>query len=318
MEKILDTLNTALEAIEDNGKRTDELSGVPSGFVSLDKITSGWEKSDLIVIASRPSMGKTAFTLSVARNTSVSFKIPTLFISLEMSGVQIANKLMCMESELSLEKIRTGQLAYHEWCQLDAKIKNIQHATLFLQTKLFELSAIKKECQEFKSQHNDGLIIIDNLQQIINSEKQYVTREHELGDIVRELKRLAMDLELPIIITASLNRALEMRGGDMRPRLSDLKDTGEIENIADSVIFVYRPEYYGIQQDEEGNSTMGLGQLIVAKNRYGDTCDVNLRFRKEFGRFEEWDSMGLAELPWLEENITTISSSMNGSIEAPF
>lgn len=307
MEKILDTLNTALKAIEDNGKRTDELSGVPSGFVSLDKITSGWEKSDLIVIASRPSMGKTAFTLSVARNTSVSFKIPTLFISLEMSGVQIANKLICMESELPLEKIRIGLLEDYEWCILDAKIKNIQDATLFLQTKLFELSAIKKECQEFKSQHNDGLIIIDNLQQIINSERQYVTREHELGDIVRELKRLAIELELPIIITASLNRALEMRRGDMRPRLSDLKDTGEIENIADYVIFIHRPEYYGIIQDEDGNSTRELATLIIAKSRYDVTCDVNMRFRSEFGRFEEWDL-------FTSELLSSFESSMNSEM----
>ncbi len=307
MEKILDTLDTALKAIEDNGKRTDELSGVPSGFVSLDKITSGWEKSDLIVIASRPSMGKTAFVLSVVRNITIESKIPTLYFSLEMNKIQIANRLICMVSELSLEKIRTANFEEYEWIQLDAKVKEIQEATLFLQTNLFELSEIKNECQEFKRQHNEGLIIIDNLQQIVNSEKQYVTRDHELGDIVRSLKRLAMELELPIIITASLNRAVEMRGGDMRPRLSDLKDTGEIENIADYVIFIHRPEYYGIMQDEEGNSTMGLGQLIVAKNRHGYTCDVNLRFRGEFGRFEEWDSIGLTELPYLDENIPTLS-----------
>ena len=293
MDSLKEILKTALYKLEDNAKRTDGRSGIPSGFSSLDRVTGGWENSDLIVIASRPSMGKTAFVLSVARNVSLNSKIPTLFISLEMNGVQIANRLLCMESEIDLQKIKTGKLTDVEWMQLDSKIKLLVDVPLFFQTKLYELSAIKNECQEFQKNHKKGVIIIDNLQQIINSEKQYNSRDHELGDIVRELKMLAKTIDLPIIITSSLNRSVKTRGGALRPKLNDLKDSGEIENVADLVIFIHRPEHYGITLDEHGYSTRELATLIIAKSRYGVTCDVNLHFRSYYGRFEEWESLGL-------------------------
>jgi len=310
MDSLKEILKTALYKLEDNAKHTDELSGIPSGFPSLDRVTGGWENSDLIVIASRPGMGKTALVLSIARNVSVEFKIPTLFISLEMSGVQIANRLLCIESEIVLQKIRTGKLEDVEWMQLDSKIKLLVDVPLFFQTKLYELSAIKNECQEFLKNHKKGVIIIDNLQQIINSEKQYNSRDHELGDIVRELKMLAKTIDLPIIITSSLNRSVETRGGYLIPKLNDLKDSGEIENVADLVIFIHRPEHYGITQDEDGNSTRGLATLIIAKSRYGVTCDVNMHFRSEFGRFEEWDLSGVPTF-FDSEKLTSFESSMN-------
>ncbi|MBQ3642584.1 MAG: DnaB-like helicase C-terminal domain-containing protein [Bacteroidales bacterium] len=297
MEKIFEFV---LKTVENNSKRTDVFSGIPSGFISLDKVTLGWQKSNLIVIASRPSMGKTSFTLSMVRNMIVDFKTPVLYFTLEMNETQLITKLLCIQTELPHEKISIGKLEDWEWTQLDSKCKELQDSPLFVQAKFRELQDIRKECCDFVEKHKDGIIFIDNLQQIINSSKTYVTRDHEDGDIVRELKALAKELDVPIIITSSLNRDAERRGGDMRPKLSDMKDTGEIENVADVVCLIHRPEYYGIMYDEEGNSTMGLGQVILAKNRNGSICDVNLRFRQEFARFEEWDSIiGLLEIPSL-------------------
>ncbi|MEE3447747.1 MAG: replicative DNA helicase [Bacteroidales bacterium] len=309
-----EVLVESLKQIEEAGKREDGLSGVPSGFTSLDKITQGWQNSDMVVVAARPAMGKTAFILSMARNMTVNFKIPVLIFSLEMSAVQLVNRLIISESQLSSEKIRTGKLEDHEWMQLDAKIKNLQNAPLYIDdTAAISLFELRSKCIRLKMQHNIGMVMIDYLQLMSGPPEVRGNREQEVSTISRGIKQLAKELNVPIIALSQLSRSTVSRGGDMRPQLNDLRDSGAIEQDADIVCFIHRPEYYGIQQDAEGNSTLGLGQVIIAKHRNGATCDVNLRFRAEFARFEEWDSMGLSEgISSLDESGNmTIGSSMN-------
>lgn len=313
-KSMADVLKESLKQIEDAGNREDGLSGVPSGFTSLDKITQGWQNSDMVVVAARPAMGKTAFILSMARNMTVNFNIPVLIFSLEMSAVQLVNRLIVSESQLPSEKIRTGKLEDHEWAQLDAKIKNLQNAPLYIDdTAAISLFELRSKCIRLKMQHNIGMVMIDYLQLMSGPPEVRGNREQEVSTISRGIKQLAKELNVPIIALSQLSRSTVSRGGDMRPQLNDLRDSGAIEQDADIVCFIHRPEYYGIQQDAEGNSTMGLGQVIIAKHRNGATCDVNLRFRAEFARFEEWDSMGLSEgISSLDESGNmTIGSSMN-------
>lgn len=265
------------------------LRGIASGFPSLDKITNGWDKSDFIVIASRPGMGKTGFVLSMALNMICFYNTPILFFSLESNSTQILIRLLNLTTEITVEKLRTGNFEDIEWLQLYSKSQNLTNARLFLQTTYRELQDIQKECKSFKDKYSDGIIIIDNLHQIINSGKTYQTRDHEMGDIVRELKAFAKELDIPIIGTSFLNRESEKRNR-CTPKLSDIKDTGEIENIADIVCLIHRPEYYDIMMDEEGNSTEGLAQIIVAKNRKGCLKDIYLHYRSDFAKFEDLDT----------------------------
>jgi len=311
-----DVIKESIHMIEEAAKRTDGLSGVPSGFTSLDRITQGWQNSDMIVVAARPAMGKTAFILSMARNMTVNFKVPVLIFSLEMSAVQLVNRLIVSETELSSEKIRTGKLEEHEWVQLDSKIKNLQDAPLYIDdTAAISLFELRSKCIRLKMQHNIGMVMIDYLQLMSGPPEVRGNREQEVSTISRGIKQLAKELNVPIIALSQLSRSTVARGGDMRPQLNDLRDSGAIEQDADIVCFIHRPEYYGVVQDAEGQSTQGLGQVIIAKHRNGATCDVNLRFRGEFARFEEWDSMGLASgIPALDDsgNMTqTFGSSMN-------
>ncbi len=289
-----EVLKESIKQIEEASKRTDGLSGVPSGFSSLDRITQGWQRSDMIVIAARPSMGKTAFVLSMARNMTVNLKVPVVIFSLEMSAVQLVNRLIVSETELSSEKIRSGKLEPHEWTQLDYKIKNLEDAPLYIDdTAAISLFELRAKCRRLKMQHDIGLVIIDYLQLMTGPPEVRNNREQEVSTISRGIKSIAKELNVPIIALSQLNRSVEMRAGDKRPQLSDLRESGAIEQDADIVCFIHRPEKFGILQDEEGNSTEGLGQIIIAKHRNGEICDVNLHFRAEFARFEEWDSQGL-------------------------
>ncbi|MCQ2249821.1 MAG: replicative DNA helicase [Bacteroidales bacterium] len=311
-----DVIKESIAQIEEASKRTDGLSGVPSGFTSLDRITQGWQKSDMVVIAARPAMGKTAFILSMARNMTVNHKVPVLIFSLEMSAVQLVNRLIVSETELSSEKIRTGKLEDHEWIQLETKVKNLQDAPLFIDdTAAISLFELRSKCIRMKLQHNIGMVMIDYLQLMSGPPEVRGNREQEVSTISRGIKQLAKELNVPIIALSQLSRSTVSRGGDNRPQLNDLRDSGAIEQDADIVCFIHRPQYYGILQDAEGNSTEGLGQVIIAKHRNGATCDVNLHFRAEFARFEEWDSMGLTTgLAPLDDSgnmVQTFGSSMN-------
>lgn len=288
MKIFKDILKATLSASGTNLKRLDKFSNLPSGFPSLDRVTGGLEKSSLTVIASRPSMGKTAFVLSLANNLTMKFNIPSLFFSIEMNDVQLTNRYISLVSKIDLLKIKSGNLDDDEKQQLKVAIGKVKNNPLFFQTELVELSAIANECREFKKQYNEGVIIIDNLQQMNNAAKQHYSRKHELDSVVRELKLLAKEIELPVIITSSVNRNVVTRGGMLRPFLCDLYGSSEIENIADVIIFIYRPEFYGIMEDPEGNSTAQRASFVVAKNRHGSINEVNLCFKAEYGKICEW------------------------------
>lgn len=288
MKIFKDILKATLSASGTNLKRLDKFSNLPSGFPSLDRVTGGLEKSSLTVIASRPSMGKTAFVLSLANNLTMKFNIPSLFFSIEMNDVQLTNRYISLVSKIDLLKIKSGNLDDNEKQQLKVGIGKVKNNPLFFQTELVELSAIANECREFKKQYNEGVIIIDNLQQMNNAAKQHYSRKHELDSVVRELKLLAKEIELPVIITSSVNRNVVTRGGMLRPFLCDLYGSSEIENIADVIIFIYRPEFYGIMEDPEGNSTAQRASFVVAKNRHGSINEVNLCFKAEYGKICEW------------------------------
>lgn len=277
-------LRQAIHQIEEAGKRPDGLSGVPSGFTELDRITSGWQKSDLLIIAARPAMGKTAFILSMARNIAVDHKRPVVVFSLEMSSVQLVNRLITSETELPGDKIKNGNLQPYEWAQLESKIRNLEDAPLYIDdTPALSIFEFRAKLRRLVMQHNIELAIIDYLQ--LMTAGGSASREQEVSTISRSLKAIAKELNIPIIALSQLNRSVEMRAGDKRPQLSDLRESGAIEQDADMVMFIHRPEYFGITEDSLGNSLIGLAEIIVAKHRNGSTGDVRLRFKKEFTRF---------------------------------
>jgi replicative DNA helicase len=267
------------------------LSGVPSGFEVLDKITSGWQPSDLIIIAARPGMGKTALTLSMARNIAVSNQIPVAFFSLEMSSVQLITRLISSETELSSEKLRTGNLTKYEWEQLNVKVKDLEKAPLFIDDSpslsIFDLRA---KARRLASQHGIKIIFVDYLQLMTagGSQKGGGNREQEISTISRNLKALAKELDIPVIALSQLSRAVETRGGSKRPLLSDLRESGAIEQDADIVSFIYRPEYYKIDtwDDDAQTPTENQAELIVAKHRNGGLGEVRLKFIGNLGKFD--------------------------------
>ncbi len=286
----------ALTALEEAGKREDGLSGVPCGFSELDRMTSGWQASDLVIVAARPSMGKTAFVLSMARNMAVERDVSVAFFSLEMSSLQLVNRLIVSESEIPHEKIRNGKLTPQEWTQLTVKIGNLQNSKIFIDdTPALSIFEFRAKCRRLKAQHDVGIIIIDYLQLMTGPNDSKSSREQEVSSISRSLKAIAKELNVPIIALSQLNRSVETRGGNKRPQLSDLRESGAIEQDADMVLFIHRPEYYGFDVDEDGNSLLGLAEIIVAKHRNGATGDIKLRFRKEQAKFMDYEGQDYSE-----------------------
>lgn len=282
------------------------LSGVPSGFHKLDKLTSGWQPSDLIIIAARPGMGKTALTLSMARNIAVEHNIPVAFFSLEMSSVQLITRLISSETHLNSEKLRTGNLEKYEWEQLNVKVKGLEKAPLFIDdTPSLSIFDLRAKARRLSSQHGIKLIVVDYLQLMTAGGSQKGgNREQEISTISRNLKALAKELNIPVIALSQLSRAVETRGGSKRPLLSDLRESGAIEQDADIVSFIYRPEYYKIDEwdDDEHTPTAGQAEFIVAKHRNGGLDEIRLKFIGSLGKFE---SLETDELP------TEIVSRMN-------
>lgn len=270
------------------------LSGVPSGFSKLDQLTSGWQPSDLIIIAARPGMGKTALTLSMARNMAVEHNIPVAFFSLEMSSVQLITRLISSETQLSSEKLRTGNLEKHEWEQLNVKVKGLEKAPLFIDdTPSLSIFDLRAKARRLSSQHGIKLIIVDYLQLMTAGGSQKGgNREQEISTISRNLKALAKELSIPVIALSQLSRAVETRGGSKRPLLSDLRESGAIEQDADIVSFIYRPEYYKIDEwdDDEHTPTAGQAELIIAKHRNGGLDEIRLKFIGNLGKFENLES----------------------------
>ncbi|NDG46065.1 MAG: replicative DNA helicase [Flavobacteriia bacterium] len=288
--------NLVLEAkkkIEEISKR-EGLSGISTGFEKLDKLTSGWQPSDLIIIAARPGMGKTALTLSMARNIAVMKQIPVAFFSLEMSSIQLITRLISAETGLSSEKLRTGKLADHEWQQLNVKVTDLEKAPLYIDdTPSLSIFDLRAKARRLSSQHQIKLIIVDYLQLMTaGTSTKTGNREQEISTISRNLKALAKELDIPVIALSQLSRAVETRGGTKRPMLSDLRESGAIEQDADIVSFIYRPEYYNIDEwdDEERTPSQGQAEFIVAKHRNGGLDNIRLKFIGHLGKFEDLDS----------------------------
>ena len=283
----------AKKRIEEIANR-EGLSGIPSGFGEIDRLTSGWQPSDLIIIAARPGMGKTALTLSMARNIAVEHNIPVAFFSLEMSSVQLITRLISSETGLSSEKLRTGNLAKHEWEQLNVKVKGLEKAPLFIDdTPSLSIFDLRAKARRLSSQHGIQLIIVDYLQLMTAGGSQKGgNREQEISTISRNLKALAKELNVPVIALSQLSRAVETRGGSKRPLLSDLRESGAIEQDADIVSFIYRPEYYKIDEwdDEDRTPTAGQAEFIVSKHRNGGLDEIRLKFIGHLGRFENLET----------------------------
>lgn len=281
-------IEEAVKRIQEASKRPEGLSGIPSGFHSLDKITSGWQRSDLIIIAARPAMGKTAFVISMARNIAVDYNMPVALFSLEMSNVQLVNRLLMNVCEIEGDKIKNGQLAPYEWLQLDYKLKKLYDAPIYLDdTPSLSVFELRTKARRLVKEHHIKILIIDYLQLMNASGMTFGSREQEVSTISRSLKGLAKELDIPIIALSQLNRSLEGRMGreGKRPQLSDLRESGAIEQDADMVCFIHRPEYYKVTVDEAGNSLIGLAEIIIAKHRNGATGDVLLRFKNHFAKF---------------------------------
>ncbi|HXH99529.1 MAG TPA: replicative DNA helicase [Sphingobacteriaceae bacterium] len=288
--KMDDIIRESLDTLEKMKDRVDGLTGVPSGFTGLDRITSGWQPSDLVIIAARPAMGKTAFVLSCARNAAVQFNKPVVVFSLEMSSVQLVNRLISGETEIEQEKIRKGNLAEWEWQQLHSKIGKLTEAPLFIDdTPALNIFEFRAKCRRLKAQYDIQMIIVDYLQLMHGKgDGKGGNREQEIGSISRALKSVAKELNVPVIALSQLSRAVENRpGGSKKPMLSDLRESGSIEQDADMVLFLYRPEYYGLVEDEEGRSTVGIGEVIIAKHRNGETGTVPLRFVGKYVKFTD-------------------------------
>ena len=288
-------INLAISNIQKAYSKQEGLSGLSSGFTALDKITAGWQRSDLVIIAARPAMGKTAFVLSMAKNMAVDFNIPVALFSLEMSNVQLVNRLITNVCELSGEKIKSGRLAPYEWEQLDHKVSVLYKTPLFVDdTPSLSVFELRTKARRLVREHGVQCIIIDYLQLMNARDMSYGSREQEVSMISRSLKGLAKELNIPIIALSQLNRGVESRTGPegKRPQLADLRESGAIEQDADMVCFIHRPEYYGIKTDSEGNSLEGLAEIIVAKHRNGATGYLWLAFKNTFVRFENISDAG--------------------------
>lgn len=267
-------------------------NGISSGFKKIDKITYGWQKSDLIIFAGRPGMGKTAFVLSMARNIVVKQKIPVAFFSLEISSIQLITRLISSETKIPSEKLRKAALKKEEWNTIKKKIKKLENSPLFIDdTPALSLFDLKAKSRRLVSQNNVALIIIDYLQLMTvgigNQNYKPGNREQEISIISRNLKCIAKELDIPIIALSQLSRAVEIRGGNKRPFLSDLRESGAIEQDADIVSFIYRPEYYGLKTWDDGSPCKGEAEFIIAKHRNGRLDNIRLHFISNQTKFTE-------------------------------
>lgn len=306
-------IKEALREIEEAGKREDALVGTPSGFTRLDRLTSGWQKSDLVIIAARPSMGKTAFALTMARNMAIEHNRGVAIFSLEMSSIQLVNRLIIAETDIPGDKIKNGRLNEEEWKQLDTRIKKLVQAPVFIDdTPAISIFELRAKCRRLMAQHKLDIVLVDYLQ-LMSGPDNSGSREQEVSTISRSLKSIAKELNVPIIALSQLNRSVEMRGGNKRPQLSDLRESGAIEQDADMVVFIHRQEKFGIATFEDGTSTKGIAEIILAKNRNGPVDDVRLRFREEKAQFQDLDEFGDGDDESYKENAKsiTLGSKMN-------
>ncbi len=298
---IENAVQDAIHKIEEAANRQSGLSGLETGFHKLDRLTSGWQNSDLIIIAARPAMGKTAFVLSMAKNMAVDYNYPVAVFSLEMSNLQLVNRLISNVCSLEGEKIKSGQLTQPEWENLMTRTRSLSTAPLYIDdTPSLSIFELRTKARRLVREHGVKIIIIDYLQLMNATGMKFGSREQEVSTISRNLKQLAKELDIPIIALSQLNRSVETRAADdklgKRPQLSDLRESGAIEQDADIVCFIHRQDYYNKSGvDAEGNNIKGLAEFIVAKHRSGATDTINLRFVRQFARFEnegEQDLLG--------------------------
>jgi len=288
-----DLVKQALNKIQEIGNQGG-MSGLATGFHKLDALTSGWQPSDLIIIAARPGMGKTALVISMAKNIAIDFEAPVAIFSLEMSSVQLITRMISSETGLTSEKLRKGNLEPHEWEQLNVKVKNLSNAPIFIDdTPSLSIFDLRAKARRLVSQHNIKIIIVDYLQLMTSGTngKSSGNREQEISAISRNLKALAKELSIPVIACSQLSRAVETRGGSKRPLLSDLRESGAIEQDADIVTFIYRPEYYGHTEwdDDDHSPCEGQAEFIVAKHRNGGLENIRLKFIGHLAQFANID-----------------------------
>ncbi|MEQ9105171.1 MAG: replicative DNA helicase [Rhodothermales bacterium] len=285
-----DVLKDTIARLESIHGREGGITGVPSGFSRLDQMTGGWQPSDLIIIAARPSMGKTALTLAMARNAAMHAAKPVgvVIFSLEMSAGQLAQRLLTSEARVDAQAARTGRLSDGDWPKLVRAAGRLSDAPIFIDdTPGLTALELRAKCRRLKAEHGIGLVVVDYLQLMHGSGMgKNSNREQEIAGISRSLKGLAKELNVPVIALSQLSRAVETRGGDKRPQLSDLRESGSIEQDADVVAFIYRAARYGITVDENGNSTEGLAEILVSKQRNGPIGDVTLAWVDQYARFE--------------------------------
>lgn len=284
-EPVQNIINRAIEELQNNQLRSDGLSGVPSGYTSIDRKTLGWQPSDLIIIAARPSVGKTAFVLTMARNMAVEHNIPVAFFSLEMSSLQLIKRLMISETGLDSDKIKGGKkLADYEWMQLEERLKQLEKAPMYVDdTPSLSIFEFRSKARRLVANSGVKAIIIDYLQLMEGPPELAGMREQAVASISRSLKAIAKELNIPIIALSQLSRAVETRGGNKRPQLSDLRESGAIEQDADIVMFIHRQDYYGLSDENPG--IKGMTDIIIAKHRNGEVCDVSMRFRSSEVKF---------------------------------
>jgi replicative DNA helicase len=284
---------TTVQHLESIHGREGGITGVPSGFTTLDNMTGGWQPSDMVIVAARPSMGKTAFSLALTRNAALHPQKPcgVAYFSLEMSAQQLAQRLLTSEARVDAQRARTGRLHDDDWPKLARAAGKLSSAPIFIDdTPALGILELRAKCRRLKAEHDIGLVIVDYLQLMHGTSQTQGNREQEIAQISRSLKGLAKELNVPVIALSQLSRAVETRGGDKRPQLSDLRESGSIEQDADVVMFIYRAERYGITVDEAGNSTEGLGELLIGKQRNGPIGDVKVAFVNQFARFENLTS----------------------------
>lgn len=298
------TLKELEERIK-NRKNNAGITGVASGFTALDAITSGWQRSDLIILAARPGMGKTAFVLSALTNAAVRHNKCMAIFSLEMSGEQLLTRMMSSEAQIESQKLRSGEINDNEWQQLIHGTTQLSASKIFIDdTPAITMLELRAKARRLKVQHNLDMIIIDYLQLMSgDSGSGGGNREQEIAGISRGLKQLAKELDIPVMALSQLSRAVETRGGDKRPMLSDLRESGSIEQDADMVIFLYRPEYYGITEDEQGITNEGIAEVMISKNRHGSIETVKLRFVGRYTKFQDLNEIN--EIALGHDNLNT-------------
>ena len=294
----------ATEQIKSAQSNNGNCVGLPSGFLELDRNTAGFQPGTLIILAARPAMGKTAFALTMARNMAVDFKKPVAFFSMEMTGVELAMRLISSEAEIPGEELKKGdKLQPWQLEQMMMKTQTLNEAPIYIDDTpgltIFELRA---KCRRMKQKYDIQMVFIDYLQLMTaGGENRNGNREQEISTISRQLKALSKELNIPVLAMSQLSRAVETRAGTKKPQLSDLRESGAIEQDADIVMFIYRPDYYGITEDGKG-STQGMADIIIAKHRSGSVGEVRLKFVNKYVRFENPDFVSTSQLSSMPVN----------------